>query len=116
MFSSMRHPYFFERVKHSLLTLCSFRAPICQRQLNVFVNGQVADQIETLKDEADLAIAYTRAFGERQICHRFAVQPVLAFRGRVEQSQNRKQGGFTTTRGPGDRDVLSRMNLETYGS
>src|SRR5256885_6615311 len=58
---------------------------------------------------------YTTLF-RSQVGHRFAVEPVLSFRGRVEQSQNRKQRRFTTTRGPGDGDILSSMRSEEHTS
>ena len=50
---------------------------IGERQLDILVYGEVADQVETLEDEADLAVANARAVAEIQIRHRLAVQVVL---------------------------------------
>jgi len=39
---------------------------IRQRQFNILIDGQVANEIKALKDEPDLAIAYPRAFRKRE--------------------------------------------------
>ena len=41
-------------------------AAVGQRQLDVLVDGEVADQVERLEDEADLAVADARPLGELQ--------------------------------------------------
>src|SRR2546422_3318373 len=37
-YTTLFRSHFFERLKHALLTLCSIRATIRKRQLNVFIN------------------------------------------------------------------------------
>jgi hypothetical protein len=80
----MCHPDLLERRHHALLALGGFHAAICQRQLDVLVDVQVANQVEALKDEPDLAVTDPRALGERQIGDFLRVQDVAAFGRRVE--------------------------------
>ena len=51
---AMAHADALERVSHALLALGGIHAAIGQRQLDVFINRQVADQVETLEDETRL--------------------------------------------------------------
>ena len=41
--------------------VAGIHAAIGQRQLDVFIDREIADQIKTLKDETDFAIANARA-------------------------------------------------------
>src|SRR5271168_2781493 len=58
------HADAFEGVLDLLLALGGARAAIGQRQLDVFVDGEVADEVERLEDEADLAIADAGALAD----------------------------------------------------
>jgi hypothetical protein len=42
-------------------------------ELDVFVHGEVADQVERLEDESDLAIADAGALADRKVRHGLAV-------------------------------------------
>src|SRR6267143_2894467 len=64
----VKHADALERSHDSRFALVRAQSAICQRQLDVFVNGQIADQIKTLENETDLAIANARPIGERQVC------------------------------------------------
>ena len=61
MFRAMRHADALERVRHSLLPFLRQHAAVRERQLDVLEHREVADQVETLKDESDLAVADARA-------------------------------------------------------
>src|SRR5712692_4464811 len=61
---AMGHANALERVLHFLLALTGAGAAIGEWELHVFVHGEIADQVEGLKDEADLAIANTRALAD----------------------------------------------------
>jgi hypothetical protein len=50
-----------QRLLDSLFSFRGYHSSIGQAQFNVFVNRQITDEIERLKDKADLAIAKTRA-------------------------------------------------------
>ena len=64
MFGAMSHADALERFGDELFSLACSHSAIGQRQFDVFVNGQVTDQIEALEDEADLAVANPRALGK----------------------------------------------------
>ena len=49
-----------------LLALGLPHAAIGERQLDVLVDGEVADQVEALEDETDLAVSHARAVGHRE--------------------------------------------------
>ena len=91
MFGAMSHADAFKRIHHSLLALGRLDSAIGQRQLDVLENIEVTNQIKTLKDESDLAVANARAFGERQVRNRFARQRVGSVGGRIEQAEDGQQ-------------------------
>ena len=112
MFHAMRHADAFQRLGHALLAVGGVHAAIGQRQLDIFKHGEVADQIEALKDEADLAIANARALRVIQVRHRLAVERVAAFGRRIEQAEDREQRGFAAAGWAGDGDVFALANIE----
>ena len=72
---AMRHAHSFQRFHHARLAVGRRHPlPVGQRQLDVFVHRQIADQVETLKDESDLLVANARALGKIQVLDRLAVQ------------------------------------------
>src|SRR6266436_5303644 len=77
MAQTVGHAHAFERMLHLLLAFGRARAAIGQRQLDVFVDGQVADQVERLKNEANFAVANPRAFAESKIRNRLSIQRVI---------------------------------------
>src|SRR6185369_141924 len=108
----MRHTNALECVSDALLSLGRAHPAISQRQLDVLVNGQVADQIEALKDESDFAVSDSGAFGKRKILNRVLVEDVLAIGRRVEQAEDREQCGFAAARRSGDGNVFTLFNVE----
>ena len=109
---AVRHSHALECLLDLLLALRRTGASIGQWQLDVFVHGEVANQVERLKDEADLPVADARAIADREIRHRLAVQRVVPVRWRIQQAENREQRRFAAARWPGDRDVLSLLDFE----
>ena len=81
-------------------------------ELHVLVHTQVADQVEALEDEPDLAVPRARALDDRQALDRPVVEPVLALRGCVEQAEDRQERRLAATRGAFDRDVLTEVDRE----
>src|ERR1022692_4526660 len=53
--------------------------------LDVLVDAQVANEVERLKDEPDLAVADPGALGWSETLHGAVIEEVRPFRGRVEQ-------------------------------
>ena len=70
MLHAVRHADALEHFLHAFLSLRRAHTAIGERQFDVFINGEVADQIERLEDEADLAIADARAVASESFCHR----------------------------------------------
>src|SRR5436309_2402539 len=64
MFGPMAHPDAFERLCNCALAITRAHPALSQRQLHTFINGEIANQIETLENETDLAIANTGALRE----------------------------------------------------
>ena len=102
---AMSHADALERVLHFLLALAGASAAIGERQLDVFVDGEIADQVEGLKDEANLAIANARAFADGELGDGLAVQLVNAVGLRIEQTENGQQRRFAAAGWAGNRDV-----------
>jgi hypothetical protein len=108
---AVRHTDPLESLLHAVLALFGGHAPVGEGQLDVLVDRQVADQVERLEDEADLAVADAGPLGEREVGHLLLVQHVLAVAGRIEQAQDRQQRGLAAAGGAGDRDVLTVADL-----
>ena len=87
-------------------------AAIGQRELDVLKHGQVADQVEALEDEPDLAVADAGAIREREVRNLGALERVAAARWRVEQAEDGEQGGFAAAGRTGDRDVFALADFE----
>src|SRR6202044_521212 len=79
---------------------------------DIFPDGEVADEIEALEDEPDLAVPDAGALGVIQTRDWFATEFVCASRGRIEQTKNGQQRRFAATRRAGDGDIFAVMNLE----
>jgi hypothetical protein len=92
VFLAVRHANTFERRFNSVATVGRFQASVSKGKLYVLENCEVADQVEALKYETDFAIAYAGALGKRKIRDRLSVEPVVAVRRRVEQSEYGEQG------------------------
>ena len=108
---AMRHADALQRLQHAALALGDWHAvAIGQRQLDILIDREIADQVETLKDEADLAVADARAVAEIQVRHRLAVQVVVAAGGRVQQSDDGQQRGLAAARRAGHGNVLALAN------
>jgi len=74
----VRHPDSLKRVGDSLSPFGRSHSTVGQRELHVFKNGQITDQVKTLKDESDFLIANAGAFGGIEIGHRPGVELVGA--------------------------------------
>jgi hypothetical protein len=84
----MRHADLLKRRHHAFLALRGLHAAVGERQLDVLVDRQVADQVEALEDEPDFPVADPSPLGERQVGDRPAIQHVGALGRRVEQAED----------------------------
>src|SRR5690606_4062568 len=112
---TVRHPHALERLEHALLALLLVESgPVRQRQLDVLEHREVADQIERLGDEADLAVANLRALRMVELLDRRAVQPVAAAARRIEQPEDRQKRGLAASRRAFDRHVVAFLDVEVH--
>src|SRR4051794_9318953 len=78
---AMCHAHAFQRFHHSRFALPRRHlGAIREWQLNVLVNREIADQIETLEDEPDLLVTNSRTVRQIKILDRVAVEKILASR------------------------------------
>ena len=109
---AVRHPDAFERRFDPLPALGRLHAAVGERQLDVLEDRQVANQVEALEDEPDLAVARARALGRREVRDGLAVEHVGAAGRRVEQAEDRQQRGLPAPGRPRDGEVLAVPDLE----
>src|SRR5688572_740371 len=112
----MRHADAFQGFRRAFLSVGRAHAAVSQRQFNVFVNVEIADQVEALEDKTDLAIAYARTFGKGKVLDRVAIEDVLAVRRRVQQAEDRKKGRFAASGGTGNGNILTLFDIEVNTS
>jgi len=78
MFLAVRHANAFQRVFGFFLAFGCAHVAIREREFDVFIDREIADQIERLKDKADLAVADARAFGGGDLRDVFAVHEIFS--------------------------------------
>ena len=81
VFCPVRHPHLLQGFVDPLLALDAGHPTVCQRQFDVLVYGEIADQVESLEDETDLPVADVGSLRRRQSHRRFTVQQVRALGG-----------------------------------
>ena len=85
---------------------------IGKREFDVFIDRETADQIECLEDKTDFAVANARAFGGRDLRDILAVHEIFSTGGRIEQAEQRKQGGLAAAGRAGDGNVVAAVDCE----
>jgi hypothetical protein len=104
VFIGLEHADAFEGVLHALFPFGGGQAPIGKGEFDVFVYGEIADQVEGLKADAG-------AFGQIERLHRGTVE-LLGFAGvGVEQTKDREQRRFAAAGGARDGDTLAFFDL-----
>src|SRR5204862_1128045 len=101
-----------ERIGDALFPLRRGHPAIRERQLDVLVDGEIADHVERLKDESDLPVSNPRALRRCQLSDWLGRQCVLAVGRRIQQSENREQRRLSAAGWTGDGDVLTGLHLE----
>ena len=112
MLHAVRHSHLFQRLHHRLLAFRRRHAAISQRQFDILINVQIANQIKRLEDEADLAVANARALLHLQLRHWLFIQRVQSVARRIQQSENRQQRRFPAARGPRNRHIFAPLNIQ----
>jgi len=91
MLRAMAHADTLERLHDARLSLCWPHPAVCERQFDVLIDRQVANEVETLKDEPNLAIADACALGRFQARDGLVVQRIGPVGWRIEQAEDRQQ-------------------------
>src|SRR5690606_16597737 len=87
----VRHANALQGLPGPLAPLGDAHSAIGERQLDVLEDREIANQVEALEDEPDLAIADACALALREIGDRTSVQQVLTAGRRVEQAEEGEQ-------------------------
>src|SRR5260370_23319373 len=88
MLHPVGHPDALQRFFGELLSLRRRHIAVRERQLHVLVDSQIADEIESLKDEPDLPIADACPLGQPHVFDTRAGHVVEAVGWRIEQAQD----------------------------
>src|SRR5690606_20111500 len=104
-----------ERLEHALLALLLAQArAIRQRQLDVLEHREVADQVERLEYEADLAVPDLRPLRMVELLDGRAVQPVSSAARRIEKPEDRQERRFAASGWALDRHIVAFVNVEVH--
>src|SRR5205085_4821464 len=85
---AMGHADAFERFGGPFLSVRRTHSAIRQRQFNVLVNREIADQVKALKNETDFTISNPRSLGKRKVLDRMVIENVLTICRRIEQTED----------------------------
>src|SRR3569832_2047285 len=108
----MRHADLFQCIVHTLLALTSLHATVRERQLDVLVHGEIADQVERLEDESDLPISHARTLGGAELPDGLTVEQRGAIGRRVEKTEEREERCPATTGWARDREIAAALHFE----
>jgi hypothetical protein len=103
-----------ECLRHAGTPLAGRHVAIQECHLDVFLHGQVVDQIETLEDETDGRASHAGELRLGVRRHAFAEELVGPAGWRVEQAEDVQQRGFAAARRPHDRDELAGSNFQAH--
>src|SRR2546423_3718383 len=102
-----------ERLHDALLAIGRGHSlPIRQRQLDVFIYGQISNKIETLKDETDFLISNARARAEIEVFYRLAIKEILAVGRSVQKADDGEQRGLSASRWSRHGHILAFANRQ----
>ena len=97
---------------HALLPLIAAETREQQRQLHVFKRRQHRDEIEGLKNKADVLIPPVGKLRLVELRHVHPLHETFAARGPVNARDDVQQSGFAGTRRPHQREKLARRDVE----
>ena len=101
-----------QRGERDLAALIESHAGVNQRQLDIPQRTRSREEIEGLKDEADLAIADLGEFVVVHLADAVPVQFIRAGGRRIEAAEHIHQRRFSRARRPHDRDVFATLDAE----
>ena len=95
-----------------LLALRGADVQVAQRQLYVFIDVQLVDEVEALEHEADVALAELGALLLLQAADLLSEQLIGALGGIIQEAEDVEQRGFAAARRPHDGDELAIVDGE----
>src|SRR5216684_2370314 len=112
MAHAVRHADFFQRFLHALLAFRRGHRAIGQRQFNIFVDCEVADEVEALENETDFLVAYACALREIQSLDGLGIEHVGAVGGRIQKADDGEQSRLAAAGRPGDGHIFAFLNIQ----
>jgi hypothetical protein len=112
MFEAVGHADFFQCFVDTLTSLRGAHAAVGERQFDIFIDGEIADEIKALEDEPDLTVTNPGACGMVELGHWVAIEVVAAFGGGIQESEDRQESGFAATGRASDGDILAGDDFE----
>ncbi len=101
-----------EHLAHPHAPLRSRNALVMQRQLDVLVHVEIRDQMEALKDEADVTPAQVCELIDRAIGDVLAAEHVTTARRRIDEADDVEHRRLAAARRPHDCDELAALDRE----
>jgi hypothetical protein len=87
---AMHHSYLFQGFVDASFALGSLHASIGEWKFDVFVNREISNQIEALKNESNLPVSNARPLLVFEAFYGLAVEQVASFGRRVKQPEQRQ--------------------------
>ena len=91
MLGAVGHADALQRRFDPLPPLRRFHAAVGERELHVLEHGEIANQVEALEDEPDLAVADRSALAGIQALHRLPSEQELPIAWRIEEADDGQQ-------------------------
>src|SRR5688572_18548906 len=106
------HAEAIEGVGHDRLAFGLLHVPVGERDVEVFGDGEVVDEMILLEDEADMRLVESHALLRVHPMHRLAGEPVFAAPAVIQHAEHCQQRRLSGARGSHDGDELARVDDE----
>ena len=97
MFGAMTYLHPGQDIFNAFLSFAGFHLKIDERQFNIFINIKLIYKVKALKDKTDITFSEHCPVAFFQIGHLCSIEDITSWRWIVKQSQDIKEGWFTTT-------------------
>src|SRR5690348_13874827 len=101
-----------ERIRHHTLALMSRDVLIGKREVDILRDGEIIEQVITLKNHSDVAFGEFRAYFPLHAVNSALAEPVFAIPTVVEKRQDAEQRGFARARRTHDGDELAFLDFQ----
>ena len=116
VFHAVSQPHQLQRLPGALAAF--FLADLCveRGQFDIFQRRGARQQVESLENEADLAIANRRQLFLAQLGNRDSFKQIASGSGLVQTAQDVHERGFAAATGAHDRDELALLDAYIYAA